>query len=31
MCSKKTGVSIATTAKLEVNGECMVPESLFPN
>jgi hypothetical protein len=28
---KKTGVSLGTMAKLEVKGECMVPESLFPN
>jgi hypothetical protein len=28
---KQRGVTLGTTAKLEVKGERMVPESLFPN
>jgi hypothetical protein len=28
---KETDVSLGTKAKLGVKGECMVPESLFPN
>jgi hypothetical protein len=28
---KQTGISLGTTAKLDVKGECMAPESLFPN